>query len=85
MPEVRARLLGHMNEQRITGEGREALIRTVTVAGGAKRKHLPDLHARVGQPANEAERLGAHIPDATGRRERGGMQQDAGGAGEQHG
>ena len=72
------------DQQRIAGEGREALVGRVAVAGGAERQHLPEALAGVVQEVGEAMRFGAQLADAVGPGQRRRMQQDAAGSGKSH-
>jgi len=65
----------------VAGEGGEALVRAVAVAGGAERHHLPGALPRLGQEVDPALGVRAELTDAEGAGERGRVEQDAGAAG----
>jgi hypothetical protein len=70
------------DEQRITGECREALIRRVAVTCGAERQNLPQSLSGVLQKIDEAAGFEAEIPDPETTGQRGRVQQNAAGPGE---
>jgi len=67
----------------VAGEGGERLVRRVAIAGRAEREHLPDRLVVLGQPINEPVGPLPQIADAIAARQRGGVEQDATGTGEQ--
>ena len=68
------------DEERVAGEGREALVRRVAVAGGAEGQDLPQALAGLLQEVEEGGRLRAQLSDAVGTGQRRGVEQDPGGA-----
>ena len=74
----------HVDHERVAGEGREALVRRVAVAGGAEREHLPDLHSRLGEEIEKAVRFRTQFTDAVGAGKRGRVKENACRAGKGH-
>ena len=74
-----------IDQQRIAGEGREALIRRIAVAGRPQGQHLPQRLPAGGQEIDELVRARPQIADAETARQRRGVQQDATCTGEHHG
>src|SRR5207245_7049872 len=64
------------HQQRVAGEGGEALVGRVAVAGGPQRQHLPELLLRGGQEVEEAEGLRSQLAEAEAAGQRRGMQKD---------
>ncbi len=72
------------DEEWVAGEGGEALVRRVAIAGGAEREHLPDGLAGGGEEIDEAVRGGTEVADAIRAGEGRDVKEDAGSAGENH-
>ncbi len=65
------------DEKRIAGEGGERGVRGVAIAGGAEGKDLPEALPGGGEEVGEVVGGGAEVADATERRQRRNVQQQA--------
>ena len=71
------RELAKIDEQRVSGKGRETLVRRIAVASRPQRQHLPDSLPRSHQGLDEFKRLGPQVADAVRAGERRDMQQNS--------
>jgi len=69
-----------VDQQRVAGEGAEALIRRIAVAGGPERQHLPQPDAGFGEEVHELAGIFAQVADAESAGQGGRVQQYAAGA-----
>ena len=82
-PAARAQLL-QVDQQHVAGERRRAHVGRVAGPDVAQRQHLPQALAAHHQPVDEMARRRAEVARAVRARQRGGMEQDAGGTGKAH-
>src|ERR1700721_980643 len=66
-----------IDEQRVSGKSREALIRRVAISRGIQRQHLPDFLPCSGQEFDELMSRISQIADAVAARQRGDMEKDS--------
>src|SRR5205085_12619640 len=72
------------DEQSVTGEGREALIRRIAVAGRPQRQHLPERLPRPDEKIYEGVGFWAEVADAIATGQRCRVQQNTARAREAH-
>jgi len=70
--------IGKVDQIRIAGMGRKALIGRAVVMGRPQRQDLPDAGATIGEEVDEPPGLGAEFAMFARTGKRGGMQQNAG-------